>query len=108
MKSPNGSIIGSDSIGERGKPAERVGEEAASKLLREIESNAPVDRHLGDILIPYMAVADGRSEIQVSEVTMHTMTNIKVAEMVVGVEIEIQGELSKPGRIRVEGRGLRA
>ncbi len=107
MKSSTGSIIGADSIGERGKPAELVGEEAANKLLLEVESKAPVDRHLGDILIPYMAVAEGRSEIFVSEITLHTITNIKVAEMVAGVKFDLQGELKKPGVIGVQGIGLR-
>jgi RNA 3'-terminal phosphate cyclase (ATP) len=107
MKSSTGSIIGADSIGERGKPAERVGEEAANKLLLELESKAPVDRHLGDILIPYMTVAEGRSEIFVSEITLHTITNIKVAEMVTDVKFDLQGELKKPGVIRVQGIGLR-
>jgi RNA 3'-terminal phosphate cyclase (ATP) len=107
MKSSSGSVIGADSIGERGKPAERVGEEAAMKLLSEIESKAPVDRHLGDILIPYMAVAEGRSEIFVSQITMHILTNIRVAEIVSGVKFDLEGELKKPGRIGVQGIGLR-
>jgi RNA 3'-terminal phosphate cyclase (ATP) len=107
MKSSNGSIVGGDSIGERGKPAEKVGEEAAARLLAEIDSKAPVDRHLGDMLIPYLAVAEGRSEIQVSQITMHTLTNIRVAEMVAGVKFEVQGELQKPGRISVQGIALR-
>jgi RNA 3'-terminal phosphate cyclase (ATP) len=108
MKSSNGSIIGGDSIGERGKPAERVGEEAAAKLLAEVELKAPVDHHLGDILIPYLAVAEGRSEIQVSQVTSHTLTNVKVAEMVTGVKFDMQGELQKPGRVSVQGIALRS
>jgi RNA 3'-terminal phosphate cyclase (ATP) len=108
MKFSNGSVIGGDSIGERGKPAERVGEEAASRLLAEIASNAPVDRHLGDILIPYLAVAEGRSEILISEITMHTLTNIRVAEMIAGVKFEVRGELQKPGRVSVQGIGLRS
>lgn len=107
MKSSSGSIIGADNIGERGKPAERVGEEAALKLLSEIQSKAPVDRHLGDILIPYMAVAEGRSEIFVSEITMHTLTNMKVAEILTGVKFDVRGELKRPGRISVHGVGLR-
>jgi RNA 3'-terminal phosphate cyclase (ATP) len=107
MKSTSGSIIGADSIGERGKPAERVGEEAANNLLSEFASKAPVDRHLGDILIPYMAVAEGQSEIFVSEITMHTLTNIKIAEIVAGVKFDIQGELKKPGKVSVQGIGLR-
>jgi RNA 3'-terminal phosphate cyclase (ATP) len=108
MKSSNGSVIGGDSMGERGKPAERVGEEAASRLLAEIESNAPVDRHLGDMLIPYLAVAEGRSEILISEITMHTLTNIRVAEMIADVKFEVRGELQKPGRVSVRGIGLRS
>lgn len=107
MRSSNGSVIGSDSIGERGKPAEQVGEEAATKLLGEIKSDAPVDRHLGDMLIPYLAVAEGRSEIFVSEVTMHTITNIKISEIVAGVKFDLQGDLGKPGRISVQGIGLK-
>jgi RNA 3'-terminal phosphate cyclase (ATP) len=107
VKSSAGCIIGADSIGERGKPAELVGEEAAIKLLSEIESGASVDRHLGDILIPYMAVAEGRSEFSVSQITMHTLTNIKVAEIVAGVKFDLQGDLKKPGRISVQGIGLR-
>jgi len=107
MKSSTGSIIGADSIGERGKPAERVGEEAAEKLLAEIASKSPVDRHLGDILIPYMAVGEGLSEISVSAITMHTVTNIKVAEMIAGAKFEVKGEHGEVGRITVEGIGLR-
>jgi RNA 3'-terminal phosphate cyclase (ATP) len=103
-----GAVLGSDSIGERGKPAEKVGADAADKLLAELASQALVDRHMGDILIPYMAVAEGISEIQVSEITMHTITNIKVAEMVAGVKFEVEGELHKPGRIAIDGMALRA
>ena len=106
-KSSAGCIIGADNIGERGKPAELVGKEAAIKLLSEIKSGTSVDRHLGDILIPYIAVAEGRSEFSVSQITMHTLTNIKVAEIIAGVKFDLQGDLDKPGRISVRGIGLR-
>jgi RNA 3'-terminal phosphate cyclase (ATP) len=107
-KFTSGTILGSDSLGERGKPAETVGAEAAAKLVAELVSHSPVDRHMGDILIPYMAVADGKSLIQVSEITLHTMTNIKVAEMMVGVKFEIEGELHRPGRVTVNGAALKS
>jgi RNA 3'-terminal phosphate cyclase (ATP) len=108
FKSSNDSVIGADSIGERGRPAERVGEDAAAKLLAEIGSNRPVDRHMADILIPYMTVAEGYSEITTSELTLHTMTNIKVAETIAGVKFDMQGEMHGPGRVGVRGIGLRA
>ena len=103
----NGLVIGADNIGERGKPAETVGEEAANKLIAELKSQAPIDRHMGDMLIPYMAVAEGRSEVQVSEITLHTMTNIKVAEMITDTKFEIQGDLHQPGKISVHGIALK-
>jgi RNA 3'-terminal phosphate cyclase (ATP) len=108
MKFANGPIIGADSIGEKGKPAERVGDEAASKLLKEFDSKAALDRHMGDIIIPYMAVAEGRSEIEVSAITTHTLTNIKVSEILAGVEFRVEGSLNDRGRISVEGIGLKA
>jgi RNA 3'-terminal phosphate cyclase (ATP) len=102
-----GTIIGADSLGERGKPAEAVGEEVAMKLIGEIRSGAPLDRHMGDMMIPYMAVAEGTSEVQVSEVTTHILTNVKVAEIMTGVRFHVEGELHNPGAITVDGLGLR-
>jgi len=103
----SGTILGADSIGERGKPAEEVGGDAARQLLDEIRSGAPVDRHMSDILIPYLAVADGRSEFRTSQITMHTITNAKMAELVSGAEISVRGELGSPGAVGVKGVGLR-
>jgi RNA 3'-terminal phosphate cyclase (ATP) len=106
-KFTSGAILGADSLGERGKPAESVGEEAATKLLQELASGAPLDKHMGDIIVPYLAVADGMSEIQVSEITTHTLTNIRVAEMLTGVKFKVEGELGSPGRISVNGTALK-
>lgn len=104
----SGSTLGADSVGERGKPAEEVGRQAAKQLVEEIKSGAPVDRHMSDILIPYLAVADGKSQFRTSEITMHTITNAKMAELVSGAEIRIDGELGNTGTVAVKGIGLRA
>jgi len=102
-----GTVLGADSVGERGKPAEEVGRQAAKQLVEEIKSGAPVDRHMSDILIPYLAVAEGRSEFRTSQITMHMITNAKIAELVSGCEIGINGELGNPGIVAVKGIGLR-
>jgi RNA 3'-terminal phosphate cyclase (ATP) len=107
-KFENGLVFGADSIGERGKPAEAVGADAANKLIAELSSNAAIDRHMGDIIIPYMAVANGRSEIRVSEITLHTLTNIKVVEMITGARFLVEGEIHQPGKISVDGIALKA
>jgi len=101
-----GAILGADSLGERGKPAEKVGSEAAERLLEEVRSDAFLDRHMGDIIIPYMALADGVSEFSVSQITQHTLTNVKVAEWLAGVKFEVKGELGSKGALRAKGLGL--
>ncbi len=74
--------LGADALGEQGKKAEIVGEEAAKNLIKEIESNAPVDRHLADQILPFMALVGGK--IKVSEITNHCRTNIYAIEQFFG------------------------
>lgn len=78
----NPVILGSDIIGEKGKPAEQVGSEAAKRLVSEIESKAPVDEYLADNMIPFLALFGGK--IRASSISSHTKTNIYVAEQFLG------------------------
>jgi RNA 3'-terminal phosphate cyclase (ATP) len=103
----NGAVLGGDSLGERGRPAEEVGEEAARKLLEEIGSGDFLDRHMGDMIVPYLALAAGVSDVSVSQVTMHTLTNVRVAEQVAGVRFDSLSEIGMPGKLRVKGLGLK-
>jgi RNA 3'-terminal phosphate cyclase (GTP) len=82
--------IGADSLGEGGKRAEDVGKEAAQELLKEIDSKAPVDSHLADNLIPFLALKGGR--IKTSKITNHTLTNIYTCERFLGKIFEIDKE----------------
>ena len=80
--------LGADSIGEQGKRAEIVGEEAAHNLIKEIESKAPIDRHLADQLLPFMALIKD-SKIKVSEITNHCKTNIYTIQQFLGDIFEV-------------------
>jgi len=82
--------IGADILGERGKRSEEIGKQAADKLLKEIESKAPVDQHLADNLIPFLALMGGK--IKTSEITNHTLTNIYVCEQFLNTKFEIDKE----------------
>ncbi len=81
--------LGASSLGEKGKPAEVVGREAALHLKEEIDSGAGVDVHMSDQLIPYMAITQGGS-FTVREVSSHLTTNIWVAEKFVDVKFEVE------------------
>jgi len=85
-KTSKGCVLGSDGLGERGKPAEHVGEEAAAKLLRIIDSGATVDEHMSDQILPYMALADGKSSVVAHSLTSHAETNMWVIKQFLGVE----------------------
>ena len=87
-------ILGADKLGERGVLSEKVGEEAAEKLIKEINSKACVDEHLADNLIPFMALLPG-SEIKASRVSPHTKTNIYVVEKFLGKLFEIEENIIK-------------
>lgn len=99
-------LVGGDALGRRGLKAELVGRKAAQILIKELDSGAPVDRHQADMLVPYMALAQGTSIILVSELTLHTVTNMHVVEHFVETKFSITGEVGKPARIKVEGVAL--
>ncbi|MBO0888301.1 RNA 3'-terminal phosphate cyclase [Candidatus Bathyarchaeota archaeon] len=105
-KTENAAILGADCLGERGVSAEKIGSTAAHRLVEEIETNCFLDRHMGDMIVPYLALANGLSNVSVSRITQHTMTNVRVAEMVSGVEFAPVGNIGQPGRLHVRGLGI--
>lgn len=82
--------IGADAIGAKGKPAEEVGREAANKLLEELKSEMALDRHMGDMIVLYMAMAEGESRIGVSSLTLHTETMLWLTEKFFNVKWSVE------------------
>jgi RNA 3'-phosphate cyclase len=105
-RSESGAVIGSDWLGERGTRAEMVGGKAAVHLINEISTGMAVDSHLCDMIVPYLAIAQGVSEVGVTEITSHLMTNIWTIEKVLGTRVELEGTLGEPGLLRVYGQKL--
>jgi RNA 3'-terminal phosphate cyclase (ATP) len=97
-------VLGSDSLGKRGRPAEKVGYDAASALIKQLATRSPVDKFLGDQLIMYMALASGVSTIRVSELTLHTTTCMAVSTLVAGSRFMVVGSLGKPATITCDGQ----
>ena len=85
-----GVIIGVDAIGELHKMSEAVGKEAAEKLLAELSVKPTVDVYLADMLIPYMALAHGKSTFLVRKISEHIESNIWLMEKMLNVEFNIQ------------------
>jgi RNA 3'-phosphate cyclase len=85
-----GAVIGADAIGELKKISEAVGREAAEKLYAELSMRPTADVFLADMLIPYMALAEGTSSLFTREVSDHLETNIWLAEKMLKARFNIQ------------------
>ena len=96
---------GFSALGERGKPAEKVADEAVDQLLAFARSGAAVDVHLADQLLVPMALAAGQSAMAVERVTDHLMTNAWVVEQVLPAKVAIEGRVGSRGRVVVDGAG---
>ncbi|MBO3803532.1 MAG: RNA 3'-terminal phosphate cyclase [Candidatus Brockarchaeota archaeon] len=89
-KTTTGALLGGDSIGELRKSSEVVGKEAAQNLLDELRAGATVDVHLADMLVPYAALARGRSAYLARSMTEHLETNIWLAEELAGAKFALE------------------
>ncbi len=88
----NGCILGSDAIGQRGVPSEKLGEKAGKSLASTLDSGHTVDPYLADQLIPFMALAGG--EIR-GEITSHVSTNIWLTEKFLDCKFDVDKESVK-------------
>lgn len=68
-------------LGERGKRAERVADEAADQLREFLVTDGVVDHHLADQLILPLAFVPAVSELRLDKITQHLITNADVIRM---------------------------
>ncbi|HKB34930.1 MAG TPA: RNA 3'-terminal phosphate cyclase [Gemmataceae bacterium] len=90
-------------LGERGKPAERVADDAVDQVFAYLGAGeaAAVDAHSADQIVLPLALAKGPSEYTVAEVTLHLLTNVAVIRQFLARDIVCEGEEGKPGRVRI-------
>lgn len=91
----NHSRLGANALGARGKRAEEVGEEAATALIRQLNTGAALDEWMGDQILPFLAVAGGESRITVARVTDHLRTNLWVINHFLPIETQIKEEKNR-------------
>jgi RNA 3'-terminal phosphate cyclase (ATP) len=88
-------------LGERGKPAEIVADEASEELLAFLTTDGAIDEYLADQLLVPLTFTPGISELRTSKVTQHLITNAEVIQAFTKTEIEIHGELGEAGLIQI-------
>lgn len=85
-----GALLGSDSIGELSKTSETVAQEAVKRLIEEMDSEATVDVHMADMLIPYIALAKGESAYLTRTISDHLESNIWLASEILDVKFNVE------------------
>jgi RNA 3'-terminal phosphate cyclase (ATP) len=93
------TFAGFSSLGSRGKPAEKVADEAIDSLIDYIRSDGCVDSHLADQLVPFLALARGKSSFTTTRITEHLLTNLWVIQHFLEVKLLRQGEKGEGGRV---------
>lgn len=93
-------------LGERGKPAERVADEAVEQLQRFLNTEAAVDEYVADQLVLPLTLAQGTSQLRVARLTRHLLTNIEVVRTFLPVTIDVAGQEGHPGLVRILGPAL--
>jgi RNA 3'-terminal phosphate cyclase (ATP) len=101
-------FAGFSSLGERGKKAELVGEEAAKNFMDYYSAPACLDHHLADQIVLFLAIAQGESSFTTSEISGHLLTNLWVIEKFLCIHYRVEGEVGKPGRVTIKGEGQRS
>jgi len=95
------SMAGFTSLGERGKRAETVGEEAAREFINYYHSDAVFDQHLPDQIALYLSMCNKESEFTTSCITQHLMTNLWAISLFHEFHYSIEGEIGKPGKVKI-------
>ena len=93
------ATAGFSSLGKRGKPAEKVADEAIDDLKDYLRSKGCIDPHLADQLVPFMALTKGNSSFTTTRMTDHLLTNLWIIGHFLRVKVEKQGEIGKTGRV---------
>ncbi len=95
------TLAGFSSLGERGKPAEEVGREAALQCMEFHKGRGCLDPHLADQIVLYLSLARDHSSFTTSRVTRHLITNLWVIEKFLNVRYEIDGDMNGEGCVKI-------
>ena len=101
-RTDTGCILGSDRAGAPGRRSESIGRYVASNLLGDLAAGATVDRFLADQVIIFAALAEGKSEFVIPQITEHVDTNLWLVNKILGAKSEISG-----ATVRVHGIGFK-
>jgi len=82
--------LSSNVLTSKGHSAEQSGVDAAKDLLQEMRGGSTIDVHTADQLLPYMAMADGKSSFVVSRISKHILSQMDTLESFLDVRFGVE------------------
>ncbi|MDR1405083.1 MAG: RNA 3'-terminal phosphate cyclase [Candidatus Methanoplasma sp.] len=82
--------LSSNVLTSRGHTAEQSGIDAANDLLQEMNNGSTMDVHTADQLLPYMAMAEGKSSFIVSRISKHLLSQMDTLESFLDVRFGVE------------------
>lgn len=90
-------------LGERGKPAERVADEAVDQLALYLEAEPlAMDEHSADQLVLPLVLATGSSAFRVTRLSSHLRTNVDTIHHFLDRPIQLNGAEDGPGLVQID------
>ncbi|MDR0523399.1 MAG: RNA 3'-terminal phosphate cyclase [Candidatus Methanoplasma sp.] len=83
-------IISSNVLTSKGRSAEQSGIDVANDLLQEMNAGSTIDVHTADQIIPYMAMARGKSSFVVSRISKHLLSQMDTLESFLDVRFGVE------------------
>jgi RNA 3'-terminal phosphate cyclase (ATP) len=89
-------------LGEKGRPAEAVADEAVVQLVTHLTSEpVGVDEHSADQIVLPLALAEGPSQFRVAVISSHLRTNVEVIRYFLDRAIQLEEVKGKSGSVTI-------
>jgi RNA 3''-phosphate cyclase len=106
-KGSHNAVLGYDSIGLKGIPAEKVAREPVQLILENIfKTNAPLDIFAGDQILIWASLAKGTTSFRTHKLTLHAFTTLYILKEILDIKYSIEGKLNEVSRIIIEGKNI--
>ncbi len=83
-------LLSSNVLSSKGHSPQQSGLDAASDLLQEMTAKSTIDIHTADQILPYMAMADGKSSFIVSRISKHLLSQMDTLESFLDVRFGVE------------------
>jgi RNA 3'-terminal phosphate cyclase (ATP) len=97
------TVAGFSALGQRGKPAEAVADEAIDALLAFLDGSGALDEHAADQVLTVLALTGEPSRFTTQRVSSHLLTNAEIVRQLTGRQVQVEGALGESGSVFVGG-----